>query len=70
MMNFTSYCESCKLPFHVTEHNLLMPGTKEKENVYCPNCNNIVTQEISNGWWNSNKMTDEEINLYFLNQQK
>jgi hypothetical protein len=24
-------CESCNKPFYVSEHNLQMPGTKEKE---------------------------------------
>ena len=64
-MHFTDFCENCKLPFHVTEHNLAMPGTKEKEPIDCPYCKNIISEETSNGWWVSSKMTDKEIDNYF-----
>lgn len=53
-------CKKCKEYFIVTEYNLQLPGTKEQEDIICPYCGNINDQRISNGWWNTRKLTDEE----------
>lgn len=52
-------CQSCKKPFSVSEHNLLMPGTKEKEPIICPYCYYTI-ERISNGWWNTASLSEKE----------
>lgn len=52
-------CQSCSKPFKVWEHNLPMPGTKEKEPITCPYCGHTI-QRTSNGWWNTAALTEEQ----------
>ncbi len=63
-------CPECNKPFKVTEYNLAMPGTKEKEPINCPYCGHEVTEMVSNGWWNTHKMSDVEIEEYYRNKSK
>jgi DNA-directed RNA polymerase subunit RPC12/RpoP len=52
-------CQSCKKPFRVSEHNLPMPGTKEKEPITCPYCSYTI-ERTSNGWWNTAALSEQE----------
>lgn len=54
-------CQSCNKPFRVWEHNLAMPGTKEKEPITCPYCSYTI-ERTSNGWWNTAELTTEQQN--------
>lgn len=56
-------CESCKKPFHVSEHKLGMPGTKEREPITCPYCHHTI-ERMTNGWWNVSAATEEEQQKY------
>jgi len=56
-------CQSCGKPFHVAEHNLPMPGTKEREPITCPYCHYTI-ERMSNGWWIVTPATEEEIEEY------
>lgn len=56
-------CQKCNELFHVSEHNLAMPGTKEKEPISCPYCGYTI-ERISNGWWNTRKLTEKELEEY------
>lgn len=60
-------CQKCKEPFGVWEHNLPMPGTKEKEPITCPYCGHTI-QRISNGWWNVRPLTDEQKREFLDNE--
>lgn len=53
-------CSNCGKPFMVSEHNLAMPGTKEKEPVNCPHCGHTNAEWTSNGWWTTSKLSPEE----------
>lgn len=53
-------CEKCNETFVVSEHHLQMPGTKEREPIICPYCKHINGERVSNGWWNTRKLTEEE----------
>lgn len=52
-------CESCQKPFSVWEHQLAMPGTKEKEPITCPYCHHTI-ERTSNGWWNTAPLTEQQ----------
>jgi DNA-directed RNA polymerase subunit RPC12/RpoP len=62
-------CSNCSKPFKVTEYKLAMPGTKEREPIICPYCNQTIDERISNGWWITSKLSDKEIDEY-LNMKK
>ena len=51
--------ETCQKPFSVWEHQLAMPGTKEKEPITCPYCGHTI-QRTSNGWWNTEALTEQQ----------
>lgn len=53
-------CNKCDEYFVITEHKLQMPGTKEREPIICPYCKEINYERVSNGWWNTRKLTEEE----------
>lgn len=40
-------CKECGEKFHVVEHKLAMPGTKEIEDIECPYCNHTITRSTS-----------------------
>ena len=63
-------CTKCGKPFKVSEHNLTMPGTKEREPIICPYCNHNVDERISNGWWNTSKLSDKEIEEYLKRKKE
>ena len=48
-------CTNCNKEFLVKEHQLGMPGTKEKEPIDCPYCEFTVTEKMTNGWWVTTK---------------
>jgi len=54
-------CENlqCKRPFFVSEYQLQMPGTKERENIACPNCGHTYTQ-VSNGFFQTKALSPQE----------
>ena len=58
------FCNDCNKPFYVFEHDLAMPGTKEREPVSCPYCHKTVVERITNGYWRSTPMNDDEIQKY------
>ena len=60
-------CRECEEPFEVSEHNLAMPGTKEKEPITCPYCGHTI-QRTSNGWWNVRPLTDEQKRDFLENE--
>jgi DNA-directed RNA polymerase subunit RPC12/RpoP len=55
-------CEfaSCGKPFHVIEHKLGMPGTREKEPITCPYCDHTI-ERMTDGWWHVAAATEKEI---------
>lgn len=56
-------CQKCYEPFGVSEHKLQYPGTKEKEDITCPECGHTI-QRTSNGWWNVQKLTEKQKTEY------
>lgn len=56
-------CQSCKKPFRVSEHNLSIPGTKEKEPITCPYCSYTI-ERTTNGWWNTATLSEKEQQVY------
>ncbi|MFX5470510.1 hypothetical protein ABTD76_09120 [Acinetobacter baumannii] len=56
-------CPECQNYFVVEEHQLSMPGTKEKELIKCPyeGCT-YSREQISNGWFNTHKANPTQIN--------
>jgi DNA-directed RNA polymerase subunit RPC12/RpoP len=63
-------CTKCGKPFIVSEHHLAMPGTQEKEAIICPYCDHTVDERMSNGWWNTSKLSDEKIEEYFKKKKQ
>lgn len=53
-------CDKCNEVFVVIEHKLQMPGTKEREPIICPYCKHTNREQISNGWWDTRKLSDDE----------
>jgi DNA-directed RNA polymerase subunit RPC12/RpoP len=62
-------CQSCSKPFGVSEHNLVMPGTKEKEPITCPYCFHTIYR-TTNGWWNIYELTEQQQNDYLYGKLK
>jgi len=49
----------CRRPFSVSEYSLQMPGTKEREDITCPNCGYTYTQ-VSNGFFQTKALSPQE----------
>ena len=50
--------QDCGEDFLVKEHHLAMPGTKEKEPINCPYCNETVEKRMTNGYWETSKKSN------------
>lgn len=54
-------CPHCKKPFGYSEIGGQMPGTKESEEITCPNCHKVAAKRHSNGVFRSSKLSDAQI---------
>lgn len=52
-------CRKCDEPFHIVEHKLGMPGTKEIEDITCPYCNHTITRS-TNGSFRITALGEED----------
>lgn len=62
-------CKKCNKPFMVSEYILTMPGTKEREYVKCPYCKYSYPYLVTNGWWETRKLTEVELDKYLNNDK-
>lgn len=69
-MDSTEYCTKCSKPFFYFENKMGVPGGKEKEPIDCPYCGETVRESMTDGWFRSSKMTDEQIEEYFKKNKK
>lgn len=47
----------CRRPFSVSEYQLGMPGTKDRESISCPHCHHSY-ERMSNGFFQTSKLSE------------
>lgn len=50
MMIYETECENCGAKVRVKERPMGVPGGKDKEQAYCPNCNHLVAEHMTDGF--------------------
>lgn len=53
-------CSNCGKKYKVTERDLPLPGTIEREGIYCPWCNSVEGQLLTNGLVYTEKVEENE----------
>jgi len=64
-------CQHCNMPFKFSEgkYPVENPGPEELSSIHCPYCRNEVIQKITNTWWDTHKLSDQQITEYLKNKK-
>ena len=49
-MSFKMNCPKCDVELHILEQPMGVPGGKEKEQAYCPKCNTLAYECMTDGF--------------------
>jgi len=58
--NHETLCKKCGKHVFVFEHLTGVPGGKEKEEASCPNCGNVVYEAMTDGWFETSIIEEQE----------
>lgn len=58
--NHETQCKKCGKHVFVFEHLMGVPGGKEKEEATCPNCGNVVYEAMTDGWFETSIIEEQE----------
>jgi len=58
--NYEVECKKCKSLVKVTERPMGVPGGKEKEQAYCPNCKELVAEHMTDGFLDAILVTKQK----------
>jgi hypothetical protein len=56
----TAKCSECGAMVRYWDSSMGVPGGKEREYAYCPNCNNVVGSIVTDGFVYVELINDEE----------
>tara|TARA_B100001093_G_C26506967_1_gene875804 strand:+ start:142 stop:321 length:180 start_codon:yes stop_codon:yes gene_type:complete len=48
--NYETDCENCGIKLKIEEQPMNVPGGKDKEQAYCPECNHLVAEHMTSGF--------------------
>lgn len=57
--NYETECKECGAKIKVTERPMGVPGGKEKEQAYCPQCNALVAEHMTDGFLDAHLIKDD-----------
>lgn len=55
--DYETDCEKCGTKLKVTEQPINVPGGKDKEQAYCPECNHLVAEHMTSGFITAHKIS-------------
>lgn len=58
-MNYETECEQCYAKIRIIERPMGVPGGQDKEQAYCPNCNFLVAEFMTDGFIDAYLMPDK-----------
>ena len=53
-------CSECGAKVRYWDNSMGVPGGKDREYAYCPNCNNVVGSIVTDGFVRAEIVNDEE----------
>jgi len=48
--NYETTCPACGIRLRIVERPMGVPGGKDKEQAYCPKCNELVAEHMTDGF--------------------
>lgn len=48
--DYETECKNCESKVRITERPMNVPGGKDKEQAYCPECNELVAEHMTSGF--------------------
>ena len=58
-MSYDTKCKKCGAQVRITERPMGVPGGKEKEQAFCPKCNTVVAEFMTDGFIDAHLISDE-----------
>ena len=55
--NYETKCKKCGAQVKITERPMGVPGGKEKEQAFCPKCNSLVAEYMTDGFIDAHLVT-------------
>ncbi|WP_373418768.1 MJ0042-type zinc finger domain-containing protein [Brucella anthropi] len=59
-MNGVQTCPNCKSLYTITEQSMGVPGGQDREPIYCPHCRHLVREEMTDGFWRTEKVSEDQ----------
>lgn len=57
--DYETKCDNCGAQVKIHEEPMGVPGGKEKEQAYCPKCNHLVAEHMTDGFIRATLISDE-----------
>lgn len=62
-MEYDRKCEKCGANVRITVTSMGVPGGKDKEQAYCPKCNFLISEHMTDGFVRTDIIQDEPNNI-------
>lgn len=66
----TVRCTQCEKFYVATRHGPVVPGGKEREEVFCPHCDHVAYSEMTSQYFLVREATQSEIDLWLSANSK
>ena len=58
--NYETECKKCGVRLQIIERPMGVAGGKEKEQAYCPNCQELVAEHMTDGFIDAHLITSDK----------